>query len=74
MADLRESADGIRAEDVRAALQQQLSKDLDVEYRAAGVGRFELQQLTAAFSGGLQGNAAVEGRVDEADARITAML
>ena len=62
MADLRECADGMPVEDVRAGLSQ-LSAKFVAAYKAAGIGRKELRQVAAESASGPEGRAAFQRRV-----------
>ena len=73
MHDLREYADGMSEEDVRAGMRQ-LNSEIGAAERAAGVGLVEVQQVIAERSSGPKGKAAVEGRVAAANARIAGAL
>ena len=73
MADLRECADDMPVEDVRARLSQ-LSAEFAIAYKAAGVGRKELRQVAAESASGPEGRAAVHRRVAGANSRIAETL
>ena len=73
MADLRERADGMQVQDVRAGLSQ-LSAEMSAAYKAAGVGRAELRRVGEEYSSGPEGRAAIHKRVADANSRIAETL
>ena len=73
MADLRERADSMQVEGVRAGLTQP-SAEMGAAYKAAGFGRAGLRRVGEGYSSGPGGRAAIHKRVTDANSMVAEAL